>query len=820
MRTALIRYRWLIAVVLVAVTAATALIVHVVSGEDCDECLLAPGGSTIEAKVKVIGESGDPLAGARVTLHGIAESPVVLTADTAGVVDIPPLSGPASAVVEADGHIVEPMTIGWSDSGQEVSVRLFAHGPNRFAMHSGGDVMFGGRYAAPAAKESADGSAAVNHGDAAVNARQVVAAVAPTFGAADLRTVNLENVISGKPAEAAYPGKRFINQDPATGTVAGLQALSVDVAVLANDHARDLLDGGIADTRAALTAANIAAVGAGADAASASAPVNRTVNGVPVTVLAYTGVDGSFANSGLPDVKVRKPVNLPETDNWWYDARTWGFAEAKIATAPRRIRAAWEQFTAAESRVGADVAGRMWASLTQVYPETQDWVARRGHGGAAPWDGKRSEEQIRASSDGVTVVQVHGGAEFQDAASADVRQIARKAIDAGADIVVAHHPHVLQGVEWYKGRLIAYSMGNLVYDENILSTFSSAFLRTVWEGDKLLEARLLPIEIVDHKPVPVTDRGAVQVLTRVYERSALTAESYVDGKDDVRARTIERGPDDVPAKIVIERHTGRITADPPAERNVTVSLGPRETVDLGDVPVGALVRPGPGAGVDIGRELFGWGGFEDESADGVVSEAIHWSLDGSRKGAQPGQTPQGLRFLRMQARGDAVQTRTIARVSLPRHRLYTERGGQAVGADPVPSYSIIALMRRATAAVPEMRFEVHHFDDSDPGENPLSQRLAGGARPIDIPADGEWHRVVIDLTTADLDGPVTGNMILPYFRVDTDKSGRTAWLDIDDVRVVEWRSAEGMTGVSAPFTMARNRGDTATECSLLVRESR
>ncbi|MGH3863959.1 CapA family protein [Actinokineospora sp.] len=820
MRTALIRHKWLIAVVLVAGVCATALVVHV-SGEDCGDCLRAPGGSTIEARVKVTGESGEPLTGARVTMHGIADTPLVLTTDDEGIVRTPVMSGPAVAIIDADGHIVEPVPLGWSDSGKEVTVRLFARRADRFAMHSSGDVMFARRYMVP--EETSDGTAPLIPNDnAATGAEQVVAAVAPAFGAADFGTVNLETVVSDRPAEAAYPGKRFI-LNSATGTVAGLKALSVDLAILANDHTRDLLDAGVADTLAALSRANIPSVGAGATPEAARAPFTREVNGTPVTVFAYNGVDGSFVNSSFPDATTRKPVDLPEKEAWQYESRRWGFAAARIASTPRRIREAWEQYLRAESTVGADVAARMWASLSQVYPEMQDWVARRGHGGAAPWDGERSEEQIRSASDGFTMVQVHAGFEFQDAGSDTTREVARKAIDAGADIVVAHHPNVLQGVEWYKGKLIAYSLGNFVFDQNFLSTFSSAFLRTVWEGDKLLEARLLPIEIVDYKPVPVTDRGAAQVLTRIWERSVLAAESYRDSANQVRARQVERGADSVTAQIIIERHTGRIIQEPPTEQQVKVPLGPRETVDLGTwAPVHAIAHPEEVDGVDIGRDLFGWGHFEDESADGLVSEAIHWSVDSKREGARPGQTPQGLRFMRLETRdGDSVQTRTIARVPLPRHRVYKERNGKAVGADPAPAYSIVAMVRRATTAAPEVRFEVYHFDDSNPAEDPSSQVVASYVKPIDVPADGDWHRVIIDLTAAELDaGPVQGNMVMPYFRLNSHDGGRVAWVDIDDVRFVEWRAASGMTGAVAPFVMARNRGDAATELPLVVRGSR
>jgi poly-gamma-glutamate synthesis protein (capsule biosynthesis protein) len=60
------------------------------------------------------------------------------------------------------------------------------------------------------------------------------------------------------------------------------------------------------------------------------------------------------------------------------------------------------------------------------------------------------------------VVSYHGGAEYLDEPLARTRAILHAAIDAGATVVLGHHPHVVQGVEWYRGRPILYSLGNLL----------------------------------------------------------------------------------------------------------------------------------------------------------------------------------------------------------------------------------------------------------------------------------------------------------------------------------------------------------------------
>jgi poly-gamma-glutamate synthesis protein (capsule biosynthesis protein) len=66
----------------------------------------------------------------------------------------------------------------------------------------------------------------------------------------------------------------------------------------------------------------------------------------------------------------------------------------------------------------------------------------------------------RAQKADVVIVSVHGGEEYADQPPARTRALLHAFVDAGADVVVGHHPHVVQGVEWYSGRPIFYSLGN------------------------------------------------------------------------------------------------------------------------------------------------------------------------------------------------------------------------------------------------------------------------------------------------------------------------------------------------------------------------
>lgn len=77
----------------------------------------------------------------------------------------------------------------------------------------------------------------------------------------------------------------------------------------------------------------------------------------------------------------------------------------------------------------------------------------------------------------VLVVSMHWGIEYMKHPTERQRKLAQLCIDSGADLVLGHHPHVLQPVETYKGRPIIYSLGAFIWDARIFDADKSAILR-------------------------------------------------------------------------------------------------------------------------------------------------------------------------------------------------------------------------------------------------------------------------------------------------------------------------------------------------------
>src|SRR3990167_10074072 len=63
------------------------------------------------------------------------------------------------------------------------------------------------------------------------------------------------------------------------------------------------------------------------------------------------------------------------------------------------------------------------------------------------------------------IVSMHAGIEYVNKPNTSQTNFAREAIDAGADLIIGHHPHVVQIMEKYKGKYIFYSLGNFVFDQ-------------------------------------------------------------------------------------------------------------------------------------------------------------------------------------------------------------------------------------------------------------------------------------------------------------------------------------------------------------------
>lgn len=145
-------------------------------------------------------------------------------------------------------------------------------------------------------------------------------------------------------------------------------------------------------------------------------------------------------------------------------------------------------------------------------------------GVATVGDGSKVIEAIKAAKQNAdhVVVSFHWGTEYTFAAASYQRSLAHRCVDAGADLVLGHHPHVIQGVEVYKDKLIAYSLGDFVFDHRPGPTGQAFILQVTLRPGQPPVARMIPVYLDNTYGIPevVTGSTADTILNRLTSLSA------------------------------------------------------------------------------------------------------------------------------------------------------------------------------------------------------------------------------------------------------------------------------------------------------------
>ena len=127
---------------------------------------------------------------------------------------------------------------------------------------------------------------------------------------------------------------------------------------------------------------------------------------------------------------------------------------------------------------------------------TAYWSAKGNRSGIAWLTKENLEKGIEKAKEeaDLVIVSMHFGEEYQKKANSEQKYFAHLAIDSGADLVIGHHPHVIQEVEKYNDGYIAYSLGNFVFDQKFSKgTMGGLMLKVLVKNGKVKE--IIPVEI-------------------------------------------------------------------------------------------------------------------------------------------------------------------------------------------------------------------------------------------------------------------------------------------------------------------------------------
>lgn len=332
----------------------------------------------------------------------------------------------------------------------------------------------------------------------------------------------------------------------------------------------------------------------------------------------------------------------------------------------------------------------------QQHPESYIASTAQAKGGAAGCTPAALATAIRRARDGGATVlaMLHGGNEYQPAPTDSMARLSALAVQAGALLVLNHHPHVLGGMRWGSGALVARSLGNLLFDQLLWSTFPSTLLVLDLRDGRLLQASAEPLILDRFVPWAITGRLADAVARML--------------------AGLEPGPMAIEGGALV-----LLPGQPLGQRTLTLRLHPRsgEATIHRLAPGWRVVAADPAAALQLGRDRLWVGSFADEVVDGRRDDAPLWALQPPATQVVDGKAL----LLREPGRRGPVLLR-------PSHRLPV-RGGETL--------TLLGQVRHAPERAP--RLLLSWYDAMrGPSQARTSQRLGPGG-------DGRWTPFRIDL---------------------------------------------------------------------------
>ena len=295
--------------------------------------------------------------------------------------------------------------------------------------------------------------------------------------AADISVVNLECPLTE--SNQPHPTKTiYFKGHPEYAE--GLAYAGIEIVSLANNHVYDYLLQGIIDTQNALDLNGILHSGAGADSYEAYLPIFYNQSGVNIAFLASSDRTGQYNNY---QPYLQAGFNKP------------GFAYMTPYYLTQQIEAVQDvaDLIVIETHSGSEYSTAPGANYDQIDV-------------FAGWD-RRDFEEDEDFTPRMDIPHMW-----------DI-EIRHHMIDSGADLVICHHPHVIQGVEIYNGKLIAHSLGDFIFDLNYAETFPSMILNTKINETGFYEYSLTPIYVDDYIPQPATGALGLHILDYIARRS-------------------------------------------------------------------------------------------------------------------------------------------------------------------------------------------------------------------------------------------------------------------------------------------------------------
>ena len=328
--------------------------------------------------------------------------------------------------------------------------------------------------------------------------------------AADVTVANLEIPLSNQ--GYAHPTKTIVfRSNPAN--VGGLLYGGIDVVSLANNHIMDYMEPALTQTQQVLGTAGILYSGAGLDSYEAYLPAMMSRKGQTLAFIASSDRTGQYNNfqpylnagENKPGFAYMTPYHLKQQINSVRGAADLVIVEmhagSEYSYSPGANYDFYEPESGFETMRINPASGTGFGSNTLIGSEEEDYSPRLDR--PQMWD----------------------------------RAIRQFAIDEGADAVIVHHPHIIQGVEIYNGKMIAHSLGNFIFDLGYAETYPSMILNAEADETGFRDYSITPVYIDDYIPLPAKGELGNYILDNVAMLSR-ELDTYVHVNNNTQRATV------------------------------------------------------------------------------------------------------------------------------------------------------------------------------------------------------------------------------------------------------------------------------------------
>ncbi len=536
----------------------------------------------------------------------------------------------------------------------------------------------------------------------------IFAPTLPWTQTADLTCMNLECPFTT--SGTRHPTKGIVfKANPSS--VSGLVNAGVDFVTLANNHVFDYLIPGMNETMNVLDQAGIVHNGAGLNDELARRVKFMSRNGISFGMLSFSDRTGSYNNY--------QPFLDAGRSRAGFAMWNRAAIDATVAEA-----AALSDFVVINTHSGSEYSLEPFLNMAEEFDPLGD------------------EDMILEL--------------IPDTLERELRQYA---IDMGAELVIAHHPHIIQGFEVYNGKLIAHSLGNFIFDLTYAETMPTVILRTHFDGNiGVDQATVHPVYINHWIPQPA--RGELA-------RNILDYESEMSRRLDT---WLVRPPGGDSAFVVFD--TMAVTR---SGMDTTVTLpialsgswwtsAPHKLAQDGYI-VSTAVTNVPNCEVRYGRERLLFGNMEDEGAD-------DWLLNSGDEGYVTDVSHNGQRSIRLRrASGTPGNVITFNQYRFP----------LPVG----PDYTFCGWIKTENAE--DAVYQVEYYSQRSGGTY-ISQVNVGS--PVDGTTEWGFYR-------RDLSPPGSTRYIVIRMSLNSPSS-ETGFAWFDDASLIEWGGWMPVPA-SAPF---------------------